>query len=271
MSITREQMEGLFEDLKGGHGTDLLPACLGACMFQSASLVNDCESLCMRCSDILSAGGVKGLGELKGCRESECPLLLFRRYALGLAATAVLALIGVIAVAMHGDTTQEPVALAQPEGITGKEAKSSKLWSKMPDPKAVPTWKPGATGIVPAGAAKGLPIDYRSMFMSDMFAVMSDTCCRTIFFPPGHGPRLPMDFELDGPFAKRIRNFVAKRNSFLFVGADRYSFSILCLRLLRTCRLAAVLELPSAGSAGGPVLWSKVGQVWGSGRKGARL
>ena len=88
VSITREQMEGLFEDLKGGHGTDLLPACLGACMFQSASLVNDCESLCMRCSDILSAGGVKGLGELKGCRESECPLLLFRRYALGLAATA---------------------------------------------------------------------------------------------------------------------------------------------------------------------------------------
>jgi hypothetical protein len=65
------------------------------------------------------------------------------------------------------------------------------------------------------------------MFTSDMFAVMSDTCCRTIFFPPGHGVRLPMDLELDGPFAKRIRNFVANRNSFLFNGADRLVLTFL--------------------------------------------
>jgi len=97
----------------------------------------------------------------------------------------------------------------------------TKLWGAMPDPHAVPTWKPKAEGISPSGHAQALPIDYRSMFTSDMFAVMSDTCCRTIFFPPGHGERLPMDFPLDGPFAKRIRNFVAKRNSFLFNGADR--------------------------------------------------
>lgn len=100
----------------------------------------------------------------------------------------------------------------------------TKLWSKMPDPKAIPTWTAGSNGISPAGSAKALPIDYRSMFTSDMFAVMSDTCCRTIFFPPGHGVRLPLDFELDGPFAKRIRNFVANRNSFLFNGADRFVF-----------------------------------------------
>jgi len=97
----------------------------------------------------------------------------------------------------------------------------TKLWGKVDLTPKVPKWKPGASGIVPAGSAKGLPIDYRSMFTSDMFAIMSDTCCRTIFFPPGHGVRLPMDFELDGPFAKRIRNFVANRNSFLFNGADR--------------------------------------------------
>jgi hypothetical protein len=99
----------------------------------------------------------------------------------------------------------------------------TKLWGKVDLTPKVPKWKPGASGIVPAGSAKGLPIDYRSMFTSDMFAIMSDTCCRTIFFPPGHGVRLPMDFELDGPFAKRIRNFVANRNSFLFNGADRFA------------------------------------------------
>lgn len=99
----------------------------------------------------------------------------------------------------------------------------------MPDPKAIPTWKAGENGISPAPPAKALPIDYRSMFTSDMFATMSDTCCRTIFFPPGHGVRLPMDFELDGPFAKRIRNFVANRNSFLFNGADRFVFVLVRL------------------------------------------
>jgi len=92
----------------------------------------------------------------------------------------------------------------------------------MLDPKAIPTWSSKQVGIAPAGAAAALPIDYRSMFTSDMFATMSDTCCRTIFFPPGHGVRLPLDFELDGPFAKRIRNFVANRNTLLFNGADRF-------------------------------------------------
>ena len=105
---------------------------------------------------------------------------------------------------------------------TGSELEQeTKLWGAVDNSPKVPKWRPGSNGIAPAGSAKALPIDYRSMFTSDMFAVMSDTCCRTIFFPPGHGVRLPMDFELDGPFAKRIRNFVANRNSFLFNGADR--------------------------------------------------
>lgn len=108
--------------------------------------------------------------------------------------------------------------------VVTHDQEKTELWGAMPDPKAIPTWKAGQNGISPAPPAKALPIDYRSMFTSDMFAVMSDTCCRTIFFPPGHGVRLPMDFELDGPFAKRIRNFVANRNSFLFNGADRLSF-----------------------------------------------
>jgi hypothetical protein len=138
-----------------------------------------------------------------------------RRYAMGLAAAAGLALIGVVAIAMSGEK-HEPVALAE-----------TKLWGKVDLTPKVPKWKPGASGIVPAGSAKGLPIDYRSMFTSDMFAIMSDTCCRTIFFPPGHGVRLPMDFELDGPFAKRIRNFVANRNSFLFNGADSYTIAFM--------------------------------------------
>lgn len=135
---------------------------------------------------------------------------------MGLAAVAGLALIGVAAVAMSGDSTHEPVALQE-----------TKLYGAMPDPKAIPTWTAGSNGISPAGSAKALPIDYRSMFTSDMFAVMSDTCCRTIFFPPGHGVRLPLDFELDGPFAKRIRNFVANRNSFLFNGADSYTIEFM--------------------------------------------
>lgn len=46
-------------------------------------------------------------------------------------------------------------------------------------------------------------------------------CCKTIFFPPGHGKRLPMDLELDGPYVLRLRNFVGGRNTFTFNGADR--------------------------------------------------
>lgn len=119
--------------------------------------------------------------------------------------------------------------------LTRWRRQETKLWGKVDLTPKVPKWKPGASGIVPAGSAKGLPIDYRSMFTSDMFAIMSDTCCRTIFFPPGHGVRLPMDFELDGPFAKRIRNFVANRNSFLFNGADRCAFAFcLCLSPIPT-------------------------------------
>jgi len=138
-----------------------------------------------------------------------------RRYAMGLAAAAGLALVGVIALTFSAQT-HESTVLAE-----------TQLWGDMPDPKAIPTWKAGANGISPAPPAKALPIDYRSMFTSDMFATMSDTCCRTIFFPPGHGVRLPMDFELDGPFAKRIRNFVANRNSFLFNGADSYTIQFM--------------------------------------------
>jgi len=139
----------------------------------------------------------------------------------------------------------------------------------MPDPKAIPTWKAGQNGIAPAPPAKALPIDYRSMFTSDMFAVMSDTCCRTIFFPPGHGVRLPMDFELDGPFAKRIRNFVANRNSFLFNGADR---CVLCSArpprsTFKTSGHPALVLVP--GNLADVVAWSRavvrVGEGGGGG------
>lgn len=155
--------------------------------------------------------------------ESDLPCCWCRRYATALAATAAIALVGVIAVTMTAERTQvEPVGLAS---VT--RPAQTQLWGDMPDPKAVPKWNPGVSGIAPAGAAKALPIDYRSMFMSDMFATMSGTCCRTIFFPPGHGPRLPLDFPLDGPIAKRIRNFVANRNSLLFVGADSHTIQFM--------------------------------------------
>jgi hypothetical protein len=53
-----------------------------------------------------------------------------------------------------------------------------------------------------------------------MFAEMSDSCCKTLFFPPGAGARLPMDMDMDGEYVQRLRNFVGNRNTLLFNGAD---------------------------------------------------
>ena len=75
--------------------------------------------------------------------------------------------------------------------------------------------------------ARALPIDYLSFFTSDMFAEMADSCCKTLYFPPGSGEKLPMDMDLKGEYVLRLRNFVGGRNTLLFNGGDKYVIAFL--------------------------------------------
>mmetsp|Transcript_76754 Transcript_76754/g.206865 ORF Transcript_76754/g.206865 Transcript_76754/m.206865 type:complete len:310 (+) Transcript_76754:170-1099(+) len=84
----------------------------------------------------------------------------------------------------------------------------------------IKTWHVQATSSPIAPPASALAIDYLSFFTSDLFAEMSDSCCKTLYFPPGAGERLPMDLDLNGEYAQRIRNFVGNRNTLLFNGGD---------------------------------------------------
>jgi hypothetical protein len=90
-----------------------------------------------------------------------------------------------------------------------------------------PAWHAQGGTAPPSPPARALPVDYLAFFQSDYFKDMSDTCCKTIFFPPGHGERLPMDLELDGPYVLRLRNFIGGRNSFIFNGADSYTIAFM--------------------------------------------
>ena len=83
-------------------------------------------------------------------------------------------------------------------------------------------WHASGGVAPPAPPATALPIDYLSFFTSDLFAEMSDSCCKTLFFPPGSGERLPFDLDLNGEYAQRLRNFVGNRNTLLFNGADSH-------------------------------------------------
>lgn len=60
-----------------------------------------------------------------------------------------------------------------------------------------------------------------------MFAEMSDSCCKTLFFPPGASARLPFDMDMDGEYVQRLRNFVGNRNTLLFNGADAKTIEFL--------------------------------------------
>jgi hypothetical protein len=84
----------------------------------------------------------------------------------------------------------------------------------------IKTWHAQGGVAPPAPPASALAIDYLSFFTSDMFAEMSDSCCKTLFFPPGASARLPLDMDMDGEYVQRLRNFVGNRNTLLFNGAD---------------------------------------------------
>eukprot|EP00960_Hanusia_phi_P047626 758484-Hanusia_phi.AAC.7 len=132
-----------------------------------------------------------------------------RRIALAFAAAAILAVAAVLAVALHNDH-----ATTELEGFDVRK-------------EHPPMWHATGELAPPAPPAKALAIDYLSFFTSDMFAKYSDSCCRTLFFPPGHGERLPLELDLEGPYALNIRNFVGNRNTFLFNGADSYTIEFM--------------------------------------------
>jgi hypothetical protein len=161
-----------------------------------------------------------------------------------LAAAASLAIIGVIALAAIADKN-EPTAMISladsdhPSNDKTKRDNGSGANSNMgkdtdgisestlEGQDTAPVWHAAGATAPPAPPASALAIDYLAFFTSDMFAHMSDTCCKTIFFPPGHGERLPMELPLDGAYVLRIRNFIAGRNTFLFNGADAYSIAFI--------------------------------------------
>jgi len=153
-----------------------------------------------------------------------------RRTAIILAAVAGLALTAVIALVA---LAPHPVELEGEKRDNGSGSNSmigadtDGLVNAAEGQIKAPVWHAQGATLPPSPPARALAIDYLSFFTSDMFAEMSDTCCKTLFFPPGHGERLPMELELDGPYVLRIRNFVGNRNTFLFNGADSYTIAFM--------------------------------------------
>jgi len=158
-----------------------------------------------------------------------------RRYAMMLAGVAGLALLAIVALAGSNRHAVEVVSLEESDkGQTNEVSRDNGSGTKSALPpsnaefsmstlegqKTAPVWHAQGATAPPAPPASALAIDYLSFFTSDMFAQMSDSCCKTLFFPPGHGERLPMDLDLAGPYALRIRNFIGNRNTFLFNGGD---------------------------------------------------
>jgi len=99
--------------------------------------------------------------------------------------------------------------------------------SVLAQKEVIKTWHAQGGVAPPAPPASALAIDYLSFFTSDMFAEMSDSCCKTLFFPPGASARLPMDMDMDGEYVQRLRNFVGNRNTLLFNGADAKTIEFL--------------------------------------------
>ena len=96
----------------------------------------------------------------------------------------------------------------------------SARFTELARKELIKTWHAQGNVAPPAPPASALAIDYLSFFTSDMFAEMSDSCCKTLFFPPGASARLPFDMDMDGEYVQRLRNFVGNRNTLLFNGAD---------------------------------------------------
>ena len=103
----------------------------------------------------------------------------------------------------------------------------SARFTELARKEVIKTWHAQGGVAPPAPPASALAIDYLSFFTSDMFAEMSDSCCKTLFFPPGASARLPMDMDMDGEYVQRLRNFVGNRNTLLFNGADAKTIAFL--------------------------------------------
>jgi hypothetical protein len=158
-----------------------------------------------------------------------------RRYAVMIAGVSALALIALVAVSHSAHREVEMMSLkegdkGQVDSVSRDNGSGTKSalppsageFSKatLEGQKTAPVWHAQGATAPPAPPARALAIDYKSFFTGDHFAQLSDSCCKTVFFPPGHGELLPMDLELDGPYALRIRNFIGNRNTFLFNGGD---------------------------------------------------
>ncbi len=104
--------------------------------------------------------------------------------------------------------------------IDNSQEGGSARFTQLAPKEVIKTWHAAGDVAPPAPHASALAIDYLSFFTSDMFAEMSDSCCKTLFFPPGASARLPFDMDMDGEYVQRLRNFVGNRNTLLFNGAD---------------------------------------------------
>jgi len=176
---------------------------------------------------------VRAYGSVPEADMPRAPRATARRFALLLAATAGLALVAVIALAAYAPH-DGPVEMGETSRDNGSGTESNLgadtdgiSESTLEGQDQAPVWHAQGATAPPAPDARALPIDYLSFFTSDMFNEMSDTCCKTLFFPPGHGERLPMSMDLSGPYVLRLRNFVGNRNSFLFNGADSYTIAFM--------------------------------------------
>ena len=80
-------------------------------------------------------------------------------------------------------------------------------------------WAAGA-GANPslAGSDKVVvaPSDMKDLFDSDLFAYLSERCCKSLYFAPGAEASLPTDWDVNGEKAQTVRAFVGRGNTLVF-------------------------------------------------------
>jgi len=62
--------------------------------------------------------------------------------------------------------------------------------------------------------------DMDAFFESPFFEYLSNTCCFSLYFPPDTEDKLPLDWDVNGDKAQRLRDYVGRRNGLIFNGGN---------------------------------------------------
>ena len=124
----------------------------------------------------------------------------------------------VVALALVGRSGRQRGAALLENRLSGLSVRSREEMEQI-IAAADAAWAAGA-GANPslAGSDKVLvaPSDMKDLFDSDLFAYLSERCCKSLYFAPGAEASLPTDWDVNGEKAQAVRAFVGRGNTLVF-------------------------------------------------------